>query len=149
MAAAAGAGTCLALGGSERCRQDDVGKVSMVDDTSSRTHVEVVQTCAVDLDEDLSGADLGLGCVLGDGDLGGVGVLGDHKRAHLGCSIQSVGPAGWVGCRRQTRGRREEEAQEREDIGTEQNRSPDVRLGLFYVPTPDPASFPAGLHTTT
>ena len=47
------------------------------------THVEVVQARAVDVDEDLSGLGLGLGRVLGDRDVGGVGVVRHDESAHV------------------------------------------------------------------
>ena len=51
--------------------------------TREDTHVEIVEACAVDVDEHLAAADLGCRGVLGDRDLGGVGVVGHYKRAHL------------------------------------------------------------------
>lgn len=51
----------------------------------AQTDVEVVEPCAVDVDEDLVGADRGLGRVLRDWDLRGVGVVGHHERAHFDC----------------------------------------------------------------
>ena len=54
---------------------------------STRTYIKVVQTCTVDINEDLPGPGFGLGRVLRDGDLGRVGVVGHHKRAHRGLRL--------------------------------------------------------------
>lgn len=63
----------------------------------TETDVEVVEPCAVDVDEDLVGADRGLGRVLRDRDLRGVGVVGHHERAHFDCSWCMGAPRGDVG----------------------------------------------------
>ena len=49
-------------------------------------HVEVVQTCAVDVNEDLSRGQFRGRGVLGESDLGGVSVVGHYKRAHGRCA---------------------------------------------------------------
>ena len=56
---------------------------------SSRTHVEVVEPCAVDVDEDLSGARLRLRSILSDGDLGRVCVVGYHESTHVVKTLKS------------------------------------------------------------
>ena len=47
---------------------------------STHTYIKVVQTCTVDINEDLPGPGFGLRRVLRDGDLGRVGVVGHHER---------------------------------------------------------------------
>ena len=47
-------------------------------------YVKVVQTCTVDIDENLSGTGLGLRSILSNGYLGRVGVFGDYEGAHNG-----------------------------------------------------------------